>query len=90
MSTNPLSHPLWSIELGVAVVSTPLLVGVIVFQVLPGLLVGALLGLVGGALLGVGVTLAVSRWAVTQARRTTPAGLLLDEPIEGEWREISL
>ena len=79
MSTNPLSHPLWSIELGVAVVSTPLLVGVIVFQVLPGLLVGALLGLVGGALLGVGVTLLVTRWAVTEASRARARCGLHDE-----------
>ena len=85
MSTNPLDHPLWFIELGIAVVSTPLLVGVIVFQVLPGLLVGALLGLAGGLAVGVGVTLAVSRWAVTQASRTAPVG----DVIEGEWREIT-
>ena len=90
MSTSALRHPAFAIELGIAVVSTPLLAGVIVFQVLPGLLVGVLLGLLAGSLLGVGVTLALTRWAVTQARRTAPAGLLLDEPIEGEWREISL
>ena len=87
MSTNPLSHPLWSIELGVAVVSTPLLAGVVVFQVLPGLLVGTLLGLVGGLLVGVGVTLTVTRWAVTQASGTAPAALLGDI-IEGEYTEL--
>ena len=89
MSTSsPLRHPVFAIELGIAVVSTPLLVGVIVYQVLPGLLVGALLGLAGGLAVGVGVTLAVSRWAVTQASRPAPVALA-DDPIEGEWREVA-
>ena len=87
MSTSALRHPAFAIELGIAVVSTPLLAGVIVFQVLPGLLVGVLLGLLAGSLLGVGVTLALTRWAVTQARRTTPAALLGDI-IEGEYTEL--
>ena len=89
MRKSDLDHPLWAIELGIAVVSTPLFVGVVVFQVLPGLLVGALLGLVGGALLGVGVTLLVTRWAVTEARRTAPVALLGDV-VEGEFREVTV
>ena len=79
MRKSDLDHPLWAIELGIAVVSTPLFVGVVVFQVLPGLLVGAFLGLVGGALLGVGVTLLVTRWAVTEASRARARCGLHDE-----------
>ena len=88
MSTSALRHPAFAIELGIAVVSTPLLVGVVVFQVLPGLLVGVLLGLLAGMLLGCGVTLAVTRWAVHQASRTAPVALL-DDVVEGEWREVA-
>ena len=89
MRTSALSHPVFAIELGIAVVSTPLLVGVVVFQVLPGLLVGTLLGLLAGLALGVGVTLLVTRWAVTEARRTAPVALLGDV-VEGEFREVTV
>ena len=88
MRMSALDHPLWFVELGLLPALAALLVGAIVFRVLPALLVGALLGLVGGVLLGMGVTLAVTRWAVSQARRTASVALL-DEVVEGEWRELA-
>lgn len=88
MRKSDLDHPLWAIELGLTPLLAALLCGAIVYPILPALLVGALLGLLGGLLLGVGVTLLVTRWAVTQARRPAPIALL-DEPIDGEWREIA-
>ena len=89
MRTSAFDHPAWLLEVGAAPSVAALLAAALLFPD-DRLLVGTLLGLVGGLLVGVGVTLAVTRWAVTQARRTTPAGRLLDEPIEDEWREISL
>ena len=89
MRKSALDHPAWLLEVGAAPSVAALLWATLLFPD-DRLLVGTLLGLVGGLLVGVGVTLAVTRWAVHQASRTAPAGLLLDEPIEGEWREISL
>ena len=88
MRMSALDHPLWFVELGLLPALAALLVGAIVFRVLPALLVGALLGLVGGVLLGIGVTLLVTRWAVTQASKRAPRALL-DEVVEGEWRELA-
>lgn len=66
MRKSALDHPLWFIELGIVPSLAALLFGALLFPD-DRLLVGALLGLAGGLAVGVGVTLAVSRWAVAQA-----------------------
>ena len=87
MRRSDLDHPLWFVELGIVPSLAALLFGALLFPD-DRLLVGALLGLAGGLAVGVGVTLVVSRWAVTQASRPAPVALA-DDPIEGEWREVA-
>ena len=88
MRKSALDHPAWLLEVGAAPSVAALLAAALLFPD-DRLLIGVLLGLVGGLLVGVGVTLAVSRWAVSEARRRGGVALL-DDVVEGEWREISL
>ena len=88
MRKSALDHPAWFVELGIVPSLAALLWAALLFPD-DRLLIGVLLGVLAGLLLGVGVTLAVTRWAVRQASRTAPVALL-DDVVEGEWREISL
>ena len=89
MSTNPLNHPLWFVELALVPALSALL-AIALFSPRDALIVGVLLGLLAGLGLGVGLTLAAVRWTATRSARPIPppAGLI-DPPIEGEWREIA-
>ena len=86
MRKSALDHPLWFVELALVPALSALL-AIALFSPRDALLVGTLLGLLAGVLLGIGVTLTVTRWAVTQASRTAPAALLGDI-IEGEYTEL--
>ena len=86
MSTNPLSHPILFVELGLLPGLIALLWAALLFPS-DRLLVGVLLGLLAGVLLGCGVTLLAARRAVTQASRPAPVALL-DEPIDAEFHVV--
>ena len=87
MRVSALDHPLWPLEIGISIISAPLLIGVLYFQQSAALLGVAVLCAIGGVLLGIGITLLAARYAVREASQPAPVALL-DDVLEGEYRVI--